>query len=296
MKTYHLLEMLSDARRGGYAVGSFSPRYTPMIAPVLAAAQAMGSPAIVQISANEFGWFGITPKQFADEYFRQLKLQNITVPTILHLDHTKDPAIIRQAIEAGFQSVMIDASAKPFAENADISRSVAEYAHRRGVWVEAELGTIGTTDRLETDNDEELFTKPDEAQRFVALTGVDTLAVSVGTAHGVYKVKQPRVDMNQIRAIAALTDIPLVLHGGSGVPAEMMQRAFGHVCKVNIATDLEQAFLAAIHGERMSDEACRALPAEELCKGQAAVQAVVEDKIANFVLSRNQANRKQEAV
>lgn len=289
MTTYDILDMLNAARRGRYAVGSFSPRYTPMIAPVLAAAQRLSSPIIVQISANEFGWFGITPAQFAKEYFHQLEKQHITVPVVLHLDHTREIAVIHEAIDAGFQSVMIDASARPFAENVAMSREVAQYAHARGVRVEAELGTIGTTDKLETDNDEELFTKPEEARRFVEETGVDTLAVSVGTAHGVYRVKQPRVDMQRIREIVALTDIPLVLHGGSGVPAEMMQHAFGHVCKVNIATDLEQAFLQAIDGQRMSDEACRALPDALLRKGQAAVQATVEDKIAHFVLSQNRA-------
>ena len=284
-----VLTLLDKARRGGYAVGSFSPRYTDLIAPVLAAAQRMRSPALVQISANEFGWFGITPSQFADEYFRQLAVQGITVPTVLHLDHTKDEHVIAEAIEAGFQSVMIDASARPFEENVALTRRVAEYAHARGVAVEAELGTIGTTDKLETDNDEELFTKPEEAEAFVARTGVDTLAVSVGTAHGVYKVKQPRVDCERIGRIAALTDVPLVLHGGSGVPAEMMQRAFGHVCKVNIATDLEQAFLSAIGGQRMLDAECRALPAERRAVGLEAVQRVVEDKIQHFVLSANRA-------
>ncbi len=243
MKKYDILDMVNKARAGGYAIGSFSPRYTSMIAPVLAAAQKLRSPIIVQISANEFGWFDVTPTQFAQEYRRQLAQQCIDVPAVLHLDHTRDTEIIYQAIEAGFQSVMIDASAKPFEENVAVTREVVRYAHARNVRVEAELGTIGTTDFLETDRDEELFTKPDEAKRFVDETQVDLLAVSVGTAHGVYRVKMPRVDMPRIHAIAKLTNVPLVLHGGSGVPAEMMQKAFGFVCKVNIATDLEQAFL-----------------------------------------------------
>lgn len=285
MKSNDILELLHKARSEKYAVGSFSPRYTPMIAPVLAAAEAAQSPAIVQISANEFGWFGVTAAEFAQEYYHQLEKQHITVPTVLHLDHTRDESIIHEAIEAGFQSVMIDASAKPFEENADLSRRVAEYAHARGIRVEAELGTIGTTDRLETDHDEELFTRPEEAQRFVEITGVDMLAVSVGTAHGVYLVRQPRVDLERIHAIAALTDIPLVLHGGSGVPAAMMQKAFGHICKVNIATDLEQAFLAEIHGQRMSNAACKALAPDVLSLGQQAVKRTVEDKMHHFLLS-----------
>lgn len=289
MKAYDILDLLHRAREGKYAVGSFSPRYTPMIAPVLAAAQDRQSPAIIQISANEFGWFGITPSEFAKEYFHQLEKQRITVPTVLHLDHTKDEKIIAEAIEAGFQSVMIDASAKPFEENVEQSRRVAEYAHARGVRVEAELGTIGTTDKLETDHDEELFTKPEEAKLFVERTGVDMLAVSVGTAHGVYLVRKPRVDLERIQAIHALTDIPLVLHGGSGVPAEMMQKAFGYICKVNIATDLEQAFLKEINGERMSNEACKALDTDVLRRGQRAVQLTAEGKIGSFLLSQGRA-------
>src|SRR3712207_3339906 len=132
---------------------------------------------------------------------------------------------------------MIDASELPLAENIARSREVAEYAHARGVSVEAELGRIGTTDYIETDDDVELYTDPDEAAEFVAATGVDALAVSVGTAHGAYLVRQPKVDIERLAAIRARTAAHLVLHGGSGVPPEMVAQAIGlaggGVSKVN---------------------------------------------------------------
>jgi fructose-bisphosphate aldolase class II len=175
--------VLSAAERGGYAVGSFSPRTTAMIQPILCAGQAAYSPLIVQISQKELTRYQITPHRFAEEFFAQLEGEQITVPVVLHLDHTKEFSVIQDAIAAGFTSVMIDASEKPLDENIATSRQVVEYAHARGVSVEAELGRIGTTDFVETEDDEELYTKPEEAERFVRETGVDALAVSVGTRH-----------------------------------------------------------------------------------------------------------------
>jgi ketose-bisphosphate aldolase len=283
-----LKQALALAERAGCALGSFSPRYTPMIAPVLAAGQKNQSPLIVQISQRELARYGILPAEFAEEFYAQIDAQKITVPVVLHLDHTKEFEVIEQAIAAGFTSVMIDASEKPFIENVMASKRVAEYAHKHGVSVEAELGMIGTTDFVETEKDEELYTNPDEAKDFVAQTMVDALAVSVGTAHGVYEVRQPKIDYERLRAIRALTPVHLVLHGGSGVPAEMMAKAIklegGGVSKVNIATDLELAFLEALgRKERMSNTECKGLSPEDLAKGRAAVEATVSDKMKNFL-------------
>lgn len=285
---------LEHAEKNGYALGSFSPRYTPMIAPVLRAGQKALSPLIVQISSKELIRYDITPKEFADEFYGLIESERITVPVMLHLDHTKEMAVIRDAIDAGFTSVMIDASEKPLEENISASAEAAAYAHRHGVSVEAELGMIGTTDFVETDKDEELYTDPVEAERFVRNTKVDALAVSCGTAHGVYMVKQPRIDYDRLQSIRKLTPVHLVLHGGSGVPAEMIKRAItlpgGGVSKVNIATDLELAFLGALgRSERMTNEECRLLSPEDLEKGRAAVEAVVTDKIANFLGSSGKA-------
>lgn len=289
-----LTKALEMAEKFQYATGSFSPRYTAMIAPVLQAGQKSVSPLIVQISQKELERYGITPFEFADEFYLQLEKLAITVPVVLHLDHTKEMQVIKDAIAVGFTSVMIDASEKPFAENVKITKEVVEYAHAKGVSVEAELGMIGTTDFIETDHDEELYTDPVEAAEFVKQTGVDALAVSCGTAHGVYMVRQPKVDFERLSAIRELTPVHLVLHGGSGVPSEMMQKAFqlsnGGVSKVNIATDLELSFLKAIgREERLTNEECNHLPAELLQVGQAAVGETVTEKITQFLLSDNKA-------
>ncbi len=285
---------LAAAEAGGYALGAFSPRYTPMIQPILEAAEQARSPLIVQISQRELERYGIIPAAFADEFFAALERERISVPVVLHLDHTKDIAVIEAAIAAGWTSVMIDASEHPLEENIAISRAVVDYAHAHGVSVEAELGMIGTTDFVETDRDEELYTNPEEAERFVRETQVDALAVSVGTAHGVYQVRQPRVDYDRLRAIRALTPVHLVLHGGSGVPAAMMREAIrlpgGGVSKVNIATDLELAALGALgRQERMTDAECRALRPEQLAAARAAVAGTATDKMHNFLGSAGHA-------
>ncbi|QGH33648.1 ketose-bisphosphate aldolase [Gracilibacillus salitolerans] len=298
MKTYKLSNVitlkqaLEQAEKRNYAIGSFSPRYTDMILPILRAGQKKNSPIIVQISQKELERYGVSPYEIGEVFYRKMQEENITVPTVLHLDHTKDFEVIEQAIEAGFTSVMIDASEHPFDNNVVISKKVAEYAHSKGVSVEAELGMIGTTDFVETDKDEELYTDPDEALEFVNQTKVDALAVSVGTAHGVYNVRKPTVDLERLKAIRALTPVHLVLHGGSGVPSEMIQAAMeipgGGVSKVNIATDLELSLLGAIgREERMTNAECKALSEDLKAKGQAAVQKTVEDKMENFLLSAN---------
>ncbi|AYB43568.1 class II fructose-bisphosphate aldolase [Paenibacillus lautus] len=288
-----LKKALEIAEVNRFAIGSFSPRYTPMIAAVLQGAQKSGSPAIVQISHKELIRYGITPAEFADEFYERLNTDHITVPVVLHLDHTKEPGPIQEAIEAGFTSVMIDASEKSLEDNIAISREVAEYAHAKGVSVEAELGMIGTTDFVETDKDEEQYTDPEEAAYFVRQTGVDALAVSCGTAHGVYMVKQPKVDYERLRAIRTLTPVHLVLHGGSGVPADMVQKAVklpdGGVSKVNIATDLELALLDALNRkERMTNKECLRLSPAQLALGREAVAETVVEKIRHVLNSEGQ--------
>jgi ketose-bisphosphate aldolase len=291
---FTLKQVLEVAERHRFAVGSFSPRYVPMISPVLKAAEKTESPVIVQISQKEFERYGITASQFGKEFFQIMDDGEITVPVVLHLDHAKDPHVIQEAIEAGFTSVMIDASEKELEENITITKEVVRYAHEKGVSVEAELGKIGTTDFVETDKDEELYTDPEEAKRFVEETGCDALAVSVGTAHGVYLVRKPKVDIERIKAIRTLTSVHLVLHGGSGVPADMIHQAIrlpgGGISKVNIATDLELEMLGALGREdRMTNAECEALPAKSLEKAQRAVEEKVVEKIRYFVQSEKMA-------
>lgn len=293
-KIENLTTMLENAAKGRYAVGSFSARYTKLIKPIVQAAMNTNSPAIVQLSEKEVIRHKVGVKEFADEFYRVVKELDPQIPLALHLDHTKTLDVIREAMDAGFTSVMIDASEKEYGENAAVTKAVVAMAHPRNITVEAELGKIGTTDFVETDTDEELYTDPEEAARFCGETGVDCLAVSVGTAHGVYTVRQPKIDYERLEAINRLTKTPLVLHGGSGVPSEMVTRAAqipsGGVCKVNIATDLELAMLAVVGKEGHLTEAELNSYSEELIKkSQEAVRLLVEDKIINYLGSEKKA-------
>ena len=294
LNVFPLKTLLTAAESGQYAVGSFSPRCTSMIAPILRAGELVRSPLIVQISQKELVWSGLTPREFGRAFYEQVREQRPTVPVALHLDHTWTVEIIHEAIDSGFTSVMIDASSSPLEENIAITREVTKHARARGVSVEAELGRIFSADTMETDSDEELYTDPVEAERFVRETGVDALAVSVGTAHGVYMVRQPRIDLERLRAIRERTPVHMVLHGGSGVPKELLDAAIrlpgGGVSKVNIATDLEQALLAVLQKEqRIPNAELLRLPAEDLARCAEAVQGVVVDKMVNFLGSSNQA-------
>ena len=293
-KIENLSDMLQDARKKSYAVGSFSARYTKLIMPIIKAAMAANSPAIVQLSEKEVIRHKVGVKEFADEFYRVVEELNPQVPLALHLDHTKTLDVIKEAIEAGFTSVMIDASEKEFEDNVAITKEVVGIAHPKNVTVEAELGKIGTTDFVETDTDEEMYTIPEEAAEFCKETHVDALAVSVGTAHGVYTVRQPKVDYERLEKINKLTDTPLVLHGGSGVPSKMVVSAVqiptGGVSKVNIATDLELAMLAVVGREgHMTEEELNSCSDELIEKSRNAVQALVEDKIKHYLMSENQA-------
>ena len=293
-KLYTLKQLLSVAERRGFAVGAFSPRYTPMIGAILLAGEATHSPVIVQVAQIELSWYRLTIAEFAQQFWEQFNQICPSVPVGLHLDHTSDFGVIQAAVENGFTSVMIDASVLSLEQNITKTREVVAYAHDHGISVEAELGRIGSANSIETEKDEELYTDPQEAAYFVQRSGVDALAVSVGTAHGVYKVRQPKIDLERLKAIRSLTPVHLVLHGGSGTPAAMVTDAIrlpgGGVSKVNIATDLELALLETLgRTERMTDSTLRALPTDDLQHGALAVQEVVEDKITHFLLSREHA-------
>ena len=286
----NLTNLLENARKGKYAVGSFSPRYTKLILPVVQAAVETDSPVIVQLSEKEIIRHQVNVEAFAREFYRVVEELDPQVPIALHLDHTKTFDVIRQAIDAGFTSVMIDASEYEFEENVRITRQVVEYAKPRKVTVEAELGKIGTTDFVETDHDEELFTVPEEAKEFCERTGVDCLAVSVGTAHGIYTVRQPQVDYDRLERINSLTRVPLVLHGGSGVPSQMVRKAVqmesGGVSKVNIATDVEQAMLQVVGREgHMTEAELNSCTEEQIAHSREAVKELVKEKMCCYAMS-----------
>ena len=290
----NLTKLLEDATKNRYAVGSFSARYTKLIKPIIQAAINTNSPAIVQLSEKEVIRHKVGVKEFADEFYRVVKELDPKVPLALHLDHTKTLDVILEAMDAGFTSVMIDASEMDYADNVAVTKEVVAMAHPRNITVEAELGKIGTTDFVETDHDEELYTDPQEAKSFCEETNVDCLAVSVGTAHGVYTVRQPKVDYARLEEINKLTDTPLVLHGGSGVPSEMVTKAAQMptvgVSKVNIATDLELAMLAVVGKEgHLTEAELNSYSDEMIEKSQEAVRLLVEDKIENYLGSANKA-------
>lgn len=293
MKRKDIVELFEKAQRGGYALGSFSPRNTPLIGAVINAAKAKNSPVMVQISSNEMRWFELEPKKFVDQFRKDM--EGVSVPVILHLDHTYDFETIKKAIEAGFESVMIDGSKLPFEENIALTKQVVEYAHGFDVAVEAELGNIGGTDTLETGGDKSLYTIPEQAAEFVMRSGCDTLAVSVGTAHGVYLTKNPRIDFERLQKIRNLVDIPLVLHGGSGLPMETVRKAIcltngkGGIAKLNIATDLESIFQSVMQIERIPNRDTIRLDGPLLKQAADKVQAFVENYMTTFLLSDGKA-------
>lgn len=286
--------MLQKALEEGYAVGSFSARYLTNIGPVLEAAVRQNSPVIVQVSQKEMKRYGSTCGQFADEYRRCIREMDIRVPAALHLDHTKDLDITQAAIDAGFDSVMIDASEQPLEKNMEIVKKVVAMAHAKGVEVEAEIGKISANDLIETDSTTQLYTDPQEAGYFAKETAVDFLAVSVGTVHGAYGTRKPHIELERIREIREQVSVPLVLHGASGVPSHLIKAAIslegGGVSKINVATDLETAFLSALGlDSSITNEAVLKLPSERLDKAHEAVTRVVEEKMRDFLLSSHRA-------
>ncbi len=288
LKRSDVLAQLTAACRGGYALGSFSPRNTVLISAVIQAAERRRSPVMVQMSSNEMRWFQLTPREFASAF--RAAAAKATVPVILHLDHTYDFDTIRQAVEAGFDSVMIDGSKLAFEDNIALTRQVTEYAHAHDVAVEAELGNIGGADKLETGGDEALYTVPEQARTFVEETGCDTLAVSIGTAHGVYPTANPSIDFNRLRQIRRLIDTPLVLHGGSGLPMDTVRKAVQEgIVKLNIATDLELIFQRVMNVSRMPNADVEKLDPALLAEAVRQVGAFVENRMETYLFSADKA-------
>ncbi len=198
---------------------------------------------------------------------------------MLHLDHHEDLQDIRNKVEHGIRSVMIDGSHHAFDQNIDIVRSVVQYCNRFDASVEAELGRLGgQEDDLIVDSADALMTDPASAAEFVRRTGIDSLAVAIGTAHGLYKA-EPKLDFARLEKIRSVVDIPLVLHGASGVPDEMVRRCIElGVCKVNVATELKIAFADAVKGH-FAEHPDANDPRKYITPGKAAMKRVVMDKI-----------------
>jgi ketose-bisphosphate aldolase len=206
---------------------------------VLLAALRNNSPIILQLTRSSIEYMGLP---LAVQMARTA-IDHQGVEAWVHLDHGDSIELVAQCLDAGFDSVMIDASEKPFRENIKITRKVVTLARKYGACVEAELGYVA---KLGQSTEKEGFTLPEEASRFVDETGVDALAVAIGTAHGFYK-KEPRLDLERLSRIREVTDAALVLHGGSGVPHATLREAIARgICKVNLATEIKNIFMKTL--------------------------------------------------
>ena len=228
----NLKEVLIPAQQGGYAVGLFNTTDTDMLEGVLAAAEELRAPVIIG-TAEVLLPFGelklIAPSVRA-------AAERATVPVVLHYDHGLTVERCIEALDLGFTSIMFDGSAGDADANVELTRKVVEMCHARGVTVEGEIGHVGNAD-VEGDQDNN-YTTPEEAKAFVEATGVDALAVAIGTAHGAYKHK-PCLDLDRLAAIRNTIDTPLVLHGGSGLTDDDFRNTIKNgIAKVNIFTDL----------------------------------------------------------
>lgn len=246
MKFIPMAELLQDASTRGYAVPSFCVWSAEVMVEVLRVATDLRAPVIIMAGPCEFSlltptFVGGIAHAIADQF---------SLPAALHLDHGDSLEQVKDCLDAGFSSVMLDYSTRPFAENATALRQVAEMARPLGVTVEGELGHVGKADTVTMEGDgDSTLTLPEEAAEYLALTGVDALAVSIGNAHGQY-TRLPKFDFTRLEQIRAITRIPLVLHGGSGTPEADIQRAISlGMAKINIATELTLAFRAGLQAE-----------------------------------------------
>lgn len=230
-------KMLSDAQRGGYAVGAFNVENMEMVKAVIAAAEELKAPVMLQTTPSTVK-YGTLETYYA---IVAAEAKKASIPVCLHLDHGSSFDLALQAIRAGYTSVMIDGSHKDFEQNIAITRKVADAARACGIPVEAELGKVGgKEDDLDGGNGG--YTDPQEAAEFVERTGVSSLAVAIGTAHGVYK-GEPKLDLDRLAEIRKVVSIPLVLHGASGLSEEAVVESIKRgICKVNFATELRIAY------------------------------------------------------
>ena len=304
-------EMFEKAYKGGYAVGAFNVNNMEMIQAIVEAASECRSPVILQVSAGA--------RKYANPvYLRHLvqaAVETTDIPIAMHLDHGADFETCKASIDDGFTSVMIDASSKPWDENIAITKKGVEYAHDHGVVVEAELGKLaGVEDDVKVEAHDAMFTSPDEVEEFTSRTGIDSLAIAIGTSHGAYKFKpgqDPKLRIDILEEIGSrLPGFPIVLHGASSVPQDQvaiinkfggeMPNAIGipeselkkaaklAVCKINIDSDLRVAFTAAIR-KHFVDNPSHFDPRQYLTDARLNMKEMVKHKIVNVLGSANKA-------
>ena len=308
-------KMFEKAFEGGYAIGAFNINNMEIIQGVVAAAKAQNSAVILQVSKSAL-------KYAHPKYLKAMvdaAIEETGLDIALHLDHGSDFEVCKDCIEYGFTSVMFDGSHLEYEENVAQTKKIVEYAHERGIVVEAELGKLaGVEDEVNVDAAHATYTDSDQAVDFVKRTGVDSLAIAIGTSHGAYKFKgEAKLDFDRLATItekleaAGFHNYPIVLHGASsvdqrcvamcneyggniagakGIPAEMLRKASSMaVCKINMDTDLRLAMTAAVR-KSFGDEPAAFDPRGYLGAGRALIQELVEDKIKNVIGSTDSMN------
>lgn len=304
-------EMFEKAYKGGYAIGAFNVNNMETIQGIVEAGKECNSPLILQVSAGA--------RKYANpRYLKHLveaAVEDTGLPIVMHLDHGASFEMCKDAIDGGFTSVMIDASHHSFNENIEITKKVVEYAHARGVVVEAELGQLaGIEDAVNVKAEDACFTQPDEVCEFTQKTGIDSLAIAIGTSHGAYKFKpgqKPQLRFDILEEVGKrLPGFPIVLHGASsvpqdrvavinqfggampdaiGIPEDMLRKAASMaVCKINIDSDLRVAFTAAIR-KHFAENPSHFDPRQYLGDARAAVKEIVKHKICDVLGSNDKA-------
>ena len=299
-------EMFKKAYEGGYAVGAFNVNNMEIVQAITEACREERSPVILQVSKGARAYANHT---YLVKLVESAVIECPEIPIVLHLDHGDSFETCKSCIDGGFTSVMIDASSKPFAENIEITRKVVQYAHDRGVVVEAELGALaGVEDEVNVSADHAHYTRPEEVEEFVAKTGCDSLAIAIGTSHGAYKFKpgtNPQLRFDILEEISRkLPGFPIVLHGSSsvpqeyvkmvnenggnmpgaiGIPEEQLRRAAGMaVCKINIDSDLRLAMTGTIR-KFLNEHPEKFDPREYLKPARANVKEMVRHKLVNVL-------------
>ncbi len=271
-------ELLLKAEEGGYAVGAFNANNMEIVQAILGAAERENAPVIMQASQGAIAYAGL---DFITGMVR-LAASSSTVPIALHLDHGTDFDQVVRCIRSGFTSVMYDGSQLPLEENIAITRKVLDITRPIGVSVEAELGKIGgTEDDVHVSEKDAMYTDPEEARYFVEQTGVESLAVAIGTAHGQYK-GEPKLDFERLAKIKALVKIPIVLHGSSGVPEASIRRAIElGVRKINIDTNIREALVGEMR-RVMKEKTDEIDPRKILGPAREAATNIIAEKIRLF--------------
>lgn len=278
MNLVNMKQMLIDAEKGHYAVPQFNVWNLEWISAVLDECQELQTPVILGVSQNGAKYMGgfYVVTQLIKAYIQK---NNITIPVAIHLDHAFSYEACKGAIDEGFTSVMIDASKHPFEENIAITKKVVEYAHARGISVESELGKIGgKEDQVIA---ESFYANKDECKTMVDETGIDALAPALGSQHGIYK-GEPKLGFKEMDEIHNLVKIPLVLHGGSGIPDDQIRRAISlGTAKINVNTDCLCAWVKIVH-EIIKDNPDEIDPRKIIGPGKKGIQEVIKNRCEVF--------------